>query len=171
MSLVKAKAEACQTPTPSVTGLFVLLWDLAPILQRALGALKSHCLCCSWGRFTLPCIRLVLSSCCPLQSPKPAQPWQPSLCPELGVAPHITLHISSQAGQGVDSAPPRQCHTPYRSFCAAVLQCGLGLLCVGSRVGKPLRVCWVQVGRGRPSAGKARYSWICFYPFAKAKRV
>lgn len=127
---------------------------LGPEFAKGPGSLKSHYLCCSWERLTLPCTRLLLSSCCPLESPKPAQPGQPFLCPESGAVPHTALHILSQVGQGVDSAPPRHRHTLHRSFCVAGLQGGLFLLCVCPRAGEPLRGCWVWGGEAVPQPGE-----------------
>lgn len=173
------KGEGRSMSNPySVTGLFVLLWDLAdfakgpgslkePLLVLLLGALKSHCLCKAHSPSHPTCSLFLL----PSGIAQAAQPGQPFLCPASGAAPHTALHISSQVGQGVDSAPPRHRHAVCRSFCAAVPQRGLFLLCLCPCAGEPLRGCWVWVGRGSPSAGKVRYSWTCFCPFAKAKRV
>lgn len=165
------KGEGRSMSNPySVTGLFVLLWDSADFAKGP-GGLKEPLLVLLLGKAHSPSHRTCSLFLLPSGIAQAAQPGQPFLCPALGAAPHIALHISSQVGQGVDSAPPRHRHALRRSFCAAVPQLGLFLLCLCPRAGEPLQGCWMWVGRGSPSAGKARYSWTCFCPFAKAKRV
>lgn len=72
----------------------VTLCDLALILQRAPGALKSHCLCLS----TFFCIRFVPSWFCPLESPKGGPAWAASLLLQIAhCAPHSPSQLISRS--------------------------------------------------------------------------